>query len=398
MTDPLAASSLLAHVRALAQEIGPRPAGSPAEAQARAYIREVLQQHGLTEVEEMPLPAWDTWGYTVGVPALLGVLSGGLGRLGRWGKLGGALLSLFGAYHLQRSGRGEKQPLRALFPKRKTANLIVRLSPRGEVRRRVVLLGHTDTNKHRPTFAQERKRWLLPSLTAEEIALTVNGVAQLAEWIRPSRTARTVRRGAQWTLALALPYILNDERWGYVDGAADNASAVACLLGLGAQLQAEPLAHTEVWLAFTAAEEVGCLGVHALLDAYGDQLAEAWFLDFEMVSTSQIVYITRHSSLSYFGSYAPDAESLAWAQETARRRPDLGLRGQEMVIVEEVGSLRGRGFRGLCLAGVGEDGWLANWHRHTDDLAHLDPQGLERAARFAWEMLQVLDEGWTPGS
>lgn len=136
-----------------------------------------------------------------------------------------------------------------------------------------------------------------------------------------------------------------DGRGPYVDSANDNASAVACALGLAEHLKTEPLEHTEVWLAFTGAEEVGCLGIHALLGAYSETLRDAWFLDFEMVSTDEIAYVT----------------------------------------------LRSRGYRGLCLAGFGDDGWLANWHQTTDDTAHLVSAGLEKATTFAWRMLQALE-------
>ncbi len=392
MNDPLAASSLYAHVRALAGEIGPRPTGHPPEAAARTYIRRVLGEIGLDDVEEMPLRAWDTWGYTVAAPALLAVVGNGLGRLGRWGRLLGGLTALTGAYHLWQADQGGRHLLAPFFPKRPTANLIARIPARRERRHTVVLVGHTDTNKHRFTFAPGVKKMLVASVTAAEATLLLNGLAQIARSLGAGRRAEAVRKGTLAALGAMLLYLLNDERGGYIAGAADNASAVACLLGLAAHLHRDPLLHTEVWLAFTAAEEVGCLGMHALLDAYGERLRDGWFLDFEMVSTRRIAYVTRHSSLSYLSGYAPDPESLAWAEETSRRHPELGVTGREVVIVEEVGSLRGRGFRGLCLVGVGEDGWLANWHRHADDLEHLEPEGLERAARFALAMLHTLDE------
>ncbi|PVE29958.1 hypothetical protein DC030_15445, partial [Enterococcus faecalis] len=67
--------------------------------------------------------------------------------------------------------------------------------------------------------------------------------------------------------------------------------AVAALLGLAAQLKQNPLAHTEVWFAFTSAEEVGCLGMHHLLDEYGHVLNNAYFIDFEMVGRQEIAYV-----------------------------------------------------------------------------------------------------------
>ena len=163
------------------------------------------------------------------------------------------------------------------------------------------------------------------------------------------------------------------------------------MLGLGAWLKQQSLKHTEVWLAFTGAEEVGGLGTHHLLDVYGEQLRDAWFIDFEMVGTREVVYIVDHS-ISYLNLYGPDRTTLELAFETSRQFPELQVYGRAMTIVEEVGALRGRGYRALCLAGVGPDGWLANWHQRTDTLDNIQPIGLEKAARFALGMMQVMDE------
>lgn len=51
------------------------------------------------------------------------------------------------------------------------------------------------------------------------------------------------------------------------------------------------------------------------------------------------------------------------------------------------------GYRGVCLSGFGPDGWLQNWHQTSDNVENLVPAGLEKAARFAWAMMQDLDEG-----
>jgi hypothetical protein len=400
MTDFLSSEALMTHVRALAQDIGPRPAGHPEEARAREYIRRVLADVGLYDIEGMPFPTWDTWGYTLLGPPLLALAGNALRRGGRPGKLTGGLAALLGAYSLWQGAGAHRQPLSFLFPKRQTANLIARIPPTGERRHTVVLIGHTDTNKHRPTFSPATKRFLLASTTLGMVTLLVNGSAQLAQAAGAGKKAEVTRRASALGLISLLPVILYDEKDGYIDGANDNATAVACLLGLGGQLKQNPLRHTEVWLAFTAAEEVGCLGMHELLDVYGHQLADAWFIDFEMVGAEEIIYVTRHSGLSYLNAYTPDEESLALAGETSQQHPELGVYGRPVVITEEVGSLRGRGYRGLCLAGVGPDGWLANWHQYSDNVHHIEPAGMERAARFALAMMQMLDarqHGETPG-
>ncbi len=391
MTDFLSAEALMEHVRALAQDIGPRPTGHSEEEQARDYIRRVLHDAEITDIEEMPFPAWDTWGYLLIVPASLSLMGNILGKIGRFGKLVGGTLTLASAYDLYLSARNSRQFFSFLYPKRQTANLIVRVPVVKEPQHRVVLIGHTDTNKRRGTFAPTVKRFLPLSMTAGIVLAAINGIAQIAQGISGRKKADIIQRASFWGLAAFLPLLLLDEKDGYIDGANDNATGVACLLGLGAHLRQNPLFHTEVWLAFTGAEEVGCLGIQELLDVYGEELADAWFIDFEMVGTKDVAYVTRHG-VSYLSSYTPDAESMQLAKETSAQYPELGIYGRPMVIVEEVGALHSRGYRGICLVGVGEDGWLANWHQYSDNVDNIEPTGIERAARFALAMMRRLDE------
>jgi hypothetical protein len=339
----------------------------------------------------MPFATWDTWGYSFCVPTALLLAGNVLGLAGRAGKLLGGLTALAGGYQLWQLARLQRQPLAPLFPKRRSANLIARIPPLEKQKRRVVLVGHTDTNKQRAGFSAKLKRGLIPTMTMGLGVAAVNGLAQLAQAAGANGRARRVQRASLTAAVLTLVGLLADETGGYIDGANDNATAVACLLGLGSHLRQHPLRHTEVWLAFTGAEEVGCVGMQKLLDVHGDCLADAWFIDFEMVGTENVAYVTKHSGGSYLTAYTPDAESLSLAQETSRRHPELDVGGQEMVIFDEVGTLRGRGHRGICLVGVGEDGWLANWHRYDDNADNIKPSGIERAARFALAMMETLD-------
>ncbi|MEJ5309326.1 MAG: M20/M25/M40 family metallo-hydrolase [Anaerolineae bacterium] len=391
MTDAFLSDALMSHVRKLAEEIGPRPAGHPAEMRARQYIRQVLGEIGYDEVEMLPFLTPDTWGYALGNPLALTLASNLLGSRSRVGRLLGGAIALAGAYTLWRSTRIDKQPLAALSPRRQSATLIVRVPPTGELRRTLVLLAHTDSNKHRPSFSPQLKKYLLGLTTAGLAAIASNGAAQIVEGLSGSKGAAKFRKASLWAVVASLLIALYDETGPYVPGASDNASAVACVLGLAAHLHQQPLRHTEVWLAFTGAEEVGCLGAHALLDAYGDRLRDAWFLDFEMVGTRDIAYVTRHTGFSLLSAYRPDAESLAWAERVSQQHPEMDIHGREMVIGEEVGALRIRGYRGVCLSGFGPDGWLENWHQTSDNVENLVPAGLEKATRFAWAMMQHLD-------
>lgn len=391
MTDPLDAQTLAKHVETLSRRIGPRPTGHPAEAVAQEYVRDTLRELGYSEIEEMPFPAWDTWGYPAGAPGALSLAGSTLGKLGRIGRGLSGLLSVFAAANLLAVSQCARQPLAALYPKRPTKNLLLRIPAAGRRRHRVALVGHTDTNKHRRTFAPETKRYLRVLETLNIFFPLLHGAAQLGDAISDEERFKWLRRLSGIGMLVALGVLVADELEGYVEGANDNATAVAALLGIAAHLKDNPLTHTEVWLVFTSAEEVGCEGMHHLLDEYGHVLNNAYFIDLEMVGCREIAYVTEHSSFSYLTSYEPDPESLLLAEKTARRRPDLGVSGREMVIGEEVGALRSRDYRGVCLVGVGEDGWLANWHQYSDTFEHIAPEGVEKAARFALAMMEELD-------
>jgi len=393
MNDFLDSAALMKHVWELSEVIGPRPVGGPQEAQARDYIRSQLKANGFADedFEEQTFMASKSWGDLYFVSILISLAGNMLGAFGRLGQFFGGLSGLLSAYHVSESIRGRRQPLRRLYSNTATANLIVRIPASQETHQRIVLIGHIDTNKARPSFAPSQKH-LIPLLTTTSAVIPlVNGLALLGRSLGAPKAAKTLQWISLGGILYTLAKIWSEETDGFVNGANDNASAVACLLGLGSHLKKNPLEHTEVWLAFTGAEESGCMGMHALLDRYGPQLTNAWFLDFEMVGCKRVVYVTRHG-VTPGGGYTPDAESLAWAEETSKRHPELGVTGAAPVIVEEVGSLRQRGFRGICLAGVGPDGWLENWHQHSDNAHHLHPEGLERAARFALAMLTQLDQ------
>jgi hypothetical protein len=381
--DYLSAANLIQHVRALADAIGPRPAGSRAEMQARQYVRHALTDGGIgAAVEEQPFTAPDTWGYAAILHTATGVFSNSL--RGRWRKTG-ALLTAFSAFYALQFVTNRRDPYTPLVPSNESANLIVKIPAKTRPRHRVVLISHLDTNKHRLTFSPLMRSGFRVWTTAGIALGFVNALAQWFGW-------HWLRKPTALALTSALPLLALDEVGPFIAGANDNASGVACVLGLAAQLNAELLENTEVWLAFTGAEESGCLGLHHLLDTYRVELANAYFIDFEMVGAGDISFVTQHSSFSYAGPYQPDEESLELAISAAKRQPELDVRGKSLIISEEVGALRSRGFRGICLAGVGSDGWLVNWHRMTDTSQTIEPAKLETAARFALAMMRTLDE------
>ncbi|HSD85560.1 MAG TPA: M28 family peptidase [Anaerolineae bacterium] len=380
----LSGSRLYAHVQRFITNVGPRPAGSPAEAAARRALEEYLHQQAITQTEQLSFSTTNTWGYGTIIPLLMALAGQFLPIRSRPLR---ATLSLVAAHQfwLTLHGQMRWQLLYRCYPQSQGGALIARIPSKHPSTRTVVLIGHLDSNKHRLTFSPRLKHQLRLSSSSLLLTLLGNALASLDG----HTLARTLTAGY---LGCGVAVMLADELGPYIEGANDNGSAVACVLGLGEQAVATPLDHTEVWLAFTGSEEVSHDGLNVFLDRYGTQLADAYFIDFEMVGKGTIHFIRRHHGLTYLTHYQPDSESLAIATQVATEHPELAVTEREVVIFEEVATLRRRGFRGLCLVGVEEDGLAANWHQRTDTLDQIDSQALEHAAQFAWHMIQEIDK------
>ncbi len=384
--ENLSGANLLKTVQHLADEIGPRPPGSEQEEEAREYLVQELQNAGINQIERIDFPTVNSWGWGLTVPVALAFFASLLSWLGGTFNYISAALSLFSAWEYWKmlNSNIEKQWLYPLYKKFPGATLLAKLPAQEKMRQKVVLIGHTDTNKNRPSFSPTGLKLLGSSTLSVLAAIVLNGIAAFFGWF-------WLKRITEMLLLVGLTTFVLDDTGEFVDGANDNASAVAVTLGLGKYFKDNPLKTTEVWLAFTGSEEVGLVGMNALINKYPDELRDAYFIDFELVGAGRIVYVTEHSGFSVLNGYKPDPESAQLADETAKAHPELKVYGQPVVINEEISTLRQRGYRGICLVGLDEEDKMINWHRLTDKSYAIEPEALEATARFALSMIERLD-------
>jgi hypothetical protein len=378
-------------VRVLAGEIGPRGTGTPGEAAAADYVARHLARLGLA-VERQGFRAvadQNAFPLAVNLVALLAVVLYSLGGpLARWAA---AALALATPVLFWETVTHSESPLRPLLPHVHSQNVIGRILPTVETRQRVVLLAHLDTNRCRLAWQSATVRYLEPLTWLTFAVLVLLGGLHLAG---------ALLGGPLWVWWLSLfpaGYILGtvvtlwrDWRTPFSPGAHDNASGVAVALAVGQRLASQPLRYTEVWLAFTGAEETDHRGLKVLLQEHGATLRDAAFLDLEGVGGGELVYLAREGLC---WPYRPDPGLLALAERIAVRRPDLGVRPAWMTVEDEVRTLRNRGYRALCIAGRDpQTGTLPRWHRPDDTADTVSPEALERAATFVWEMVKAMEE------
>lgn len=381
----------MAHMRVLCR--GPRPPASPQEYQAGEYVKEALGRLGLPAPAEQPFKSQNSFGW-ITIPAMaMSSLAIPLSMAGGvWGRLAGIVMIVL-ALRTLRSMLTAAPPFFAPLIRRwPSRNLYLSIPPGGECKRRLFLVGHLDSQKQRFLAPLPWPRFEGIYTT---LGVVLGGVVLLA-LLFELVSGWAIHPAGLWILegmlVFSLAGFLYDETQPHIVGANDNATAVTVLLGIAQTLRDRPLENTEVTLLFTGCEEVPCVGMEAFLDAHAQGISreDSYWIDLEMVGTGNLCYITRHG-MGAPAHYWPHPDMLRLAEQAARKHPHLGVTGRNMLIMEEVANLRRRGFKVVCIAGYNEQGFLPNWHRLSDNLEHIEPETLERAARFTWALAQEVD-------
>jgi len=388
---------MISHVRALAADIGPRGTGTSGEEAAARYVAGRLTAMGLP-VEQQSFRAvasQNAFPLVICLLALLAVVLYPLsGNLLRWLA---AILAAATAPLLLQTIRTSNNWLRPLLLKVTSRNVIGRSEPRVEVRERVVLLAHLDTNRCRLVWRAGRLGALEPLTFLTLTVLAALGLLYIFGALLGMRRLATAGPDWIWLVSLApAAYVVGmvatlwkDDRTGYSCGAHDNAASVAVALTVGSQLATHPLRYTQVWLAFTGAEETDHSGLYALLRRHRNLLSNAAFIGLEGLGSGDLVYLIRQG-LCF--RYRPDPQLLAVAERCAAQLPDLQARPAQMVGEDETGTLRRTGYRAICIAGRDPaTGTLPHWHRADDTADTVSDLFMARAARFVIAMLNELD-------
>lgn len=384
--------SLMSHMQALCKGIGPRPSTSAKERQAADYVQDILRKLGITDHQRPIFHSQDSSGW-VTVPCFAaGVLAVALALLGGvWGKIVASIL-LLGSAHVFRQGILAQAPFfERLIARRTSQNLVAKVPALGTARQTIYLVGHLDSQKQRFQFPPS-PHWIMKTQTSLPILAGLSGglflLADVAFNLQTSPLWLGVW-GAAYVYGLA--GAIFDETQPHVEGANDNATAVSILLGIAETLTTLPLQNTDVVLLFTGCEEVGCVGLAHYLKNAAPPVKDTFWIDIEMVGTGNLCYVTQHG-ISYLSGYQPHPRMVALADKVARQNPELGFTGRQMTMLEEVATLRKHDYQAICLAGYGENGMLANWHRLSDTLENIEPDTPSRAAWYTWKLMQEIDQ------
>lgn len=378
----------MATIELLAERVGRRRPTGPGERKAAEELLELLRRGGV-EAELEPFDGYSSFGLSFGLTLATAVAPALLPRRRRILRSGLATLA---AAALLSEGALKRTPLSDLLSRRPSQNCVATIAPLAGAERTLCLMAHYDVSRSGLMFHQ-RLVGLMGRWITLNSALIV-GAAVGEPLAGRSRVVARALAAARVVLAASIGVLAEREIRGVdVPGANDNASGVAVVAALAAELAREPLRTTRVVICLTGCEESGTLGSGAFLE--GRDTEDWLFLNVDNVGGSGTVrYLRREGVIAHWNA---DPGLIAAAEGVARANPELRMAAEDNPagLTYDSSRVLARGGRALTLSV--QDGFIPNLHLPTDTVANVDPDGVARTLTAARGIVAAVDAGVADG-
>lgn len=276
---------MVAKITDLVKNIGPRAPGSPEELKAQQSMAEDLKQWAdEVSVEEFTVHRQAFMGF-IPFTVLLGIISVIL----YWCKqpLWGAILVAIGAIPLIFEFVMYKQFIDPLFPGHPSHNVLAVRKPTGETKRRIYLVGHSDSQYEWTLNYKLGGNGMKAILIPAVVGLIVSGIANLVKFIVIDCAGVTGNKGVDIfflivgiALCIFIPFflafLLFQNPFRSVPGASDNLSGCLTVMSVLKNLSEGDVRfeNTEVRVVLTGSEESGLRGAKAFVKKHAEELKE----------------------------------------------------------------------------------------------------------------------------
>ena len=369
---------------------------------AASYIRQQWADAGL-EPGVQPFRGARSLGLRIGIHVVLALVGACLLWTCPWATAVLGVVALFSVGLEHTWGVALLSRFMIRFP---SQNVIATIPARsGHARRRVVLVGHYDSQRtgwmwnegilspiarmltKAPGPLKSPLFPVMAAMTAMPMIAYWGALFPASDW--PSRACIAVIV----VLGIATVLLL---QWGYgpyVPGAADNATGAAAVMALAEAWHADPMNDVEVVAVCVGCEEVGLLGTQAWLRANRGALntTPTWFINFDTIAYGRARFLDgEYSLVGTPGRYDPSVVALA---TEAASELGLGQAGPHTLPVATDGlAFVLRGIPGVTLTSFGDDGHMPNYHQLGDTAANVDFDVSWDGVRLGWCVLRRLSD------
>jgi hypothetical protein len=147
------------------------------------------------------------------------------------------------------------------------------------------------------------------------------------------------------------------------------------------------LSEKEVWFVATGAEEVGTVGMKALLKEHGADLRDAFIINIDNVGSGSVHYVDSEGMAKRYRS----DRRLIGAARRAIAENGLTVEGRDYRgLSTDATPALARGYRAMSVMAFDINGRLPNWHWATDTVDNVDEKNLETAAEFVCAVIKEL--------
>ncbi len=398
---PLEQARLEGILREVVERLAPleRTPCSPGEREAADWLAARMRTVAGVEVALEDEPSWGTFPPTATALGLLGIAGAALVLRGR--RLAGALLAAVGyAGVVDEAQNGPRIVRRLLRRRRSTVNLIARVEGPGvdsEHPPTLVVIAHHDAPQTGMLFDQtlqrriyERAPKVLESVKTPPPQWWVGLAGPLLTIAGALSGRRRFARAAIWVGAFGTALVADVWRSETVQGANDNLSGVAALVGLAEMLAARPAPGLRVLLVSCGAEETLQDGIRAFLSSHRHELdtERTWFVNLDTVGSPHLVMLKAEGPI-WMESYAGPWLSDLLAEHAERLGIELRRGFRARASTDSVIPSRA-GYPIATLVSMTDWFSPANYHLPSDVPANLIYESVADATRLVYELAQDL--------
>lgn len=275
-------------------------------------------------------------------------------------------------------------PITSFPPLVTSYNLVIKAKNNVPKAKKLILMAHWDTAPISLLYRPEMVGNFRKSLKTSLVLMLFAQFLAISQFLIPNSFLLLLANILAFYFILqGITASIDFVRFGYSNGASDNATGVAAAIETAQNLWSKNLQNIDVELVITGAKEVGMIGARAYMKAhYQEFTKETYLINFDTLGSGNLKIITQTGAWS---NIVYDNDLIKIATETVAQSTDLKNISSGEWHTADFDSVwfQRAGIPSLTLAALDKNGRMPNIHRPTDILANVDFKPMEQAITLA---------------